>query len=82
MAGVGDIGMHEELRGISSCTACAQYDWNEHRCRLGCYKKEKVTDYFFQDCPLPKVTILETEYPLEHYDVAGYIAKKYNIKGE
>lgn len=43
-----------ELRGIPACTFCIQYDWNEKKCKLGC-RKEKETDYFCKDCPLPKV---------------------------
>ena len=51
----------KELRGIPGCSFCVQYDWDEQRCKLGCCKKEKETDYFFQDCPLPKVVKLEEE---------------------
>lgn len=49
----------EELRGISACTFCIQYDWEEKKCKLGCYKKEKETDYFCKDCPLPIVKKVE-----------------------
>lgn len=61
---IGKIDMvafndNEELRGISACTFCIQYDWEEKKCKLGCYKKEKETDYFCKDCPLPIVKKVE-----------------------
>ena len=50
--------MIEELRAIPACTFCIQYDRDERRCKLGC-QKEKETDYFCKDCPLPIVKRME-----------------------
>jgi hypothetical protein len=46
---------------IKVCGECANYDWEKHRCKIGCNEGEPQ-EPFFADCPLPTVDTKPTEW--------------------
>lgn len=68
-----------EMKGIKVCGECANYDWEKHRCRIGCLDDSDAQASFYGDCPLPDVVPRsEVEWIFE--EIAKSVASKIPMK--
>lgn len=68
-----------EMKGIKLCGECANYNWKNHKCRIGCNDDSDAQSCFYGDCPLPDVVpksewiSVDERLPKEYESVLGYM---------
>ena len=43
------------MKGIKLCGECCNYNWKNHKCKIGCIDDSDAQASFYGDCPLPDV---------------------------
>ncbi len=60
--------MANEMRGISVCGECANYNWKKHKCTVCSCKESNPRNPFYDDCPLPKCVEVVRCKDCKHYN--------------
>lgn len=48
---------NQKMKGITCCGECGNYSWKKHRCMRGATDETNAANPFYDDCPLPDVSV-------------------------